>query len=68
MEIFGKLINYIKETRIEVKHVNWPSRKTTIRFTFLVIGISAAIAFFLGGLDILFSFLIRVFLQARLPF
>ena len=58
MSIFERFKNYLKETRQELRHVNWPSRRETIRFTLLVIGISAVIAAFLGLLDILFRYLL----------
>ncbi len=54
-----KLINYLKETRVELKHVNWPTKKTTIRFTLLVIGISFAVAFFLGFFDAIYTYLLN---------
>jgi len=49
------LINYIKETRGELKHVNWPTRKQATNYTFLVIIISLATALILGVFDFLFS-------------
>ncbi len=61
MNVFQRFVNYLKETRQELRHVNWPSRKNAIRFTLLVIGVSAVIAAFLGLLDILFQFLLNRF-------
>lgn len=58
-----KLINYLKETRIELKHVNWPKRETTIRLTFLVIGISFAVALYLGFFDMVFNYFLRIFIE-----
>ena len=54
MTFFQKLADYIKATRLEVKNVNWPTRSETVRFTLLVIGVSAAIAAYLGFLDFIF--------------
>jgi preprotein translocase subunit SecE len=62
MSIFTKITNFLKETRVEMKKVNWPTRKETIKYTFIVIGLSFVIAFFLGGLDLLFTLLITKFL------
>jgi len=59
--MFEKLISYLKETRQEMRHVNWPSRQNTIRFTLLVIGVSAIVAVLLGSLDFLFQFLLGKF-------
>lgn len=62
MNIFGKITTFLKEVRLEMKKVNWPTREETLRYTLIVIGISLAIAFFLGGLDILFQFIIEKFI------
>jgi preprotein translocase subunit SecE len=56
-----KLINYIKDTRGELKHVSWPTRKQTIVFTALVIIISLFTAALLGFFDFLFSYLLETF-------
>ncbi len=61
MNLFQKLVNYLKETRQEMRHVNWPTRQNTIRFTLLVVGVSVAVAAFLGFLDIFFQFLLNRF-------
>ncbi len=47
----NKIISYIKESKDELKKVIWPSRKETIKYTILVIGISIATAIFLGAID-----------------
>lgn len=60
--MFSKLINYIKGTRAELKNVSWPSRRQTINFTLLVIGISLAVAALLGFFDFIFSYLIKKFI------
>ncbi|MFH1608514.1 MAG: preprotein translocase subunit SecE [Patescibacteria group bacterium] len=50
-----KITEYFKETKAELKHVNWPGKKLTIFYTIVVIIISALIAYFLGFFDFLFS-------------
>ena len=50
-----KLSNYISETKDEMKHVSWPTKKQTFMFTMLVIFISIAVAAYLGLFDYLFS-------------
>ncbi|MCK5059953.1 MAG: preprotein translocase subunit SecE [Candidatus Pacebacteria bacterium] len=52
------IIDYIKETRSELRHVSWPTRRQTIAFTMIVIAISLATAFFLGFFDFVFSFIL----------
>jgi len=63
MNIFAKLITFLKEVRLEMKRVNWPSRQQTIRYTLVVIGISVAIAAYLGTLDFLFTKLLNKFIM-----
>ena len=50
-----KITNYLRDVRGEMKHVSWPTRRQTITFTILVIGISAAVAAYLGILDFVFT-------------
>jgi len=56
-----KGIKFLKEVRIELKRVTWLTRKDTIKYTVFVIGLSLAVAAFLGGLDFLFSWLLNTF-------
>ncbi|MBU6231771.1 MAG: preprotein translocase subunit SecE [Patescibacteria group bacterium] len=57
MSRFG---NYIKDTQAEMKHVNWPSREQTARFSSLVIAVSLATAAVLGIADFVFSRLLTL--------
>ena len=50
-----KLTNYIRDTRSELKHVNWPTRAQAIGYTVVVIVFSAIIAVLLGAFDFIFS-------------
>ena len=52
----NKVFNYVRESRDELKKVVWPSRKETIKYTLIIIGISLAVAAFLGAVDFLLSF------------
>lgn len=49
------LTKYFTEVKTEMKKVIWPTKKTTINHTILVIAISVAVAVFLGMLDFIFS-------------
>jgi len=49
------LTQYLKDVRGEMRHVSWPTRRQGVIYTALVIGISLAVALYLGGLDYLFS-------------
>ncbi len=60
--MFNKLKDYIKGTRVELKKVNWPSRKQIINFTLLVIGISISVALFLSFFDMIFTYALEKFI------
>jgi preprotein translocase subunit SecE len=47
----SRLAEYLREAREELKKVLWPSRQETTRHTVLVIGVSLAVAAFLGLVD-----------------
>jgi preprotein translocase subunit SecE len=49
------LTDYIRDTRGELKHVSWPTRKQAIVFTLLTIVLSIALSFYLGLFDFIFS-------------
>ncbi len=58
----NKIAAFLKEVKLEMKKVNWPTRDETIKYTLLVIGISVATAIFLGGIDFGFTTLLNKFL------
>jgi len=62
MNIFSKIDNFFKEVKVEIKKVNWPTRKETIRYTLIIIGVSIATAAFLGGVDFIFTRLLEKFI------
>ena len=51
----SKITEYFKETKAELKHVNWPSRSQTIYYTLIVVAVSIIVAYFLGVFDFIFS-------------
>lgn len=57
-----RLINYIKDTRGELTHVSWPTRRQAIIFTIVVIIISILAAIFLGFFDYIFSLILQKFI------
>jgi preprotein translocase subunit SecE len=62
MNIFSlpsKFFLYLKQVKVEVKKTNWPTRKQTVRYSLVVVAISIVVAIFLGGLDFLFSTLLK---------
>ena len=57
-----QIINFLKEAKAELLKVNWPSKPQIINYTLTVIGISIAVAAFLGALDYFFSYLLKTFI------
>ena len=60
-ETMKRFINYIKDTRGELKHVSWPTRRQAIIFTTVVIVISLLTAAYLGLFDWIFTSLLETF-------
>jgi preprotein translocase subunit SecE len=56
----NKLVNYLKGSREELAKVSWPNRETTINHTLMVIGISIAVAIFLGAMDYVLNKVLEV--------
>lgn len=57
-----KITDFLKEVKIELKRVVWPTKKQTVRSTLTVIAVSLGVALFLGLLDIVFTFLFDRFI------
>jgi preprotein translocase subunit SecE len=61
--IIDKGLQFLREVRVELKKVTWPSRKQTIGSTVVVVILSMIISLFLGVVDMGLSGLIRVILN-----
>ncbi|MDP2669363.1 MAG: preprotein translocase subunit SecE [bacterium] len=59
--MYQKLVNYLKETKVEMRKVNWPTRTETIRFTIVVIAVSLGVSFILGAFDYVFTSILKLF-------
>lgn len=55
-------IDYLRDTRGELKHVSWPSRSQTINYTVIVLAISIITGLFLGLLDFMFGLGLKNFI------
>jgi preprotein translocase subunit SecE len=53
------LVRYIRETRVELRKVRWPSRKETWSLTKVVMAVTVGMAIFLGALDMFFRWLLQ---------
>lgn len=55
---------FLGEVRAELRKVVWPTRREAANLTALVIALSVAVGFLLGGVDLLFSQLFRLIVGA----
>jgi len=53
------LISYLKETRAELRKVNWPSQQEARTLTLVVMAVTIAMAMLLGVLDSVFDRLLN---------
>ena len=60
--MWTRIKRFFEEARVEIRHVNWPTRTEAIRLTTIVIGIALGLALFLGFFDWLFTNLIKNFI------
>lgn len=58
-----KPLEFLKEVRLEMKRVSWPSRQEAIRLTTIVIAISLVVAVFIGVLDFIFTKIMEMLLR-----
>jgi len=59
-----KILSYLKQVKTEGKKINWPTRRDTIKYSLLVVGISLIVALFLGGLDLVFKEILKLLVNA----
>lgn len=56
------VIDFLKATKAEMKHVSWPSQRRSVVLTVLVVVITFALAGFMGGLDYIFTRLLDFYI------
>jgi preprotein translocase subunit SecE len=49
------IVRYFKETRAELRKVNWPTRQQAINLTLIVLAVTLFMAILLGAIDYLFA-------------
>jgi len=62
-EKLRRLIQFLKEVKVETRKVTWPSRKDTVAGTVVVLVIVFITAFYLGIVDFILSQLIKIVLS-----
>jgi preprotein translocase SecE subunit len=61
--MFQKLFRYLKDVRLELSKVSWPSRSELTGASALVIGLSIVMAAFVYGCDFVLRFILGFFLR-----
>lgn len=56
------VVDYLKDTRGEMKHVSWPTRRQALVFTALVVVLSIVTAALLGVFDTILGYLLDTFI------
>ena len=59
----NKIMQYLHDSRVELKKVVWPTKQQTRNHTLMVIGISLALAVFLGAVDYLLNMILELFVH-----
>ncbi len=57
-----RLVNYLKDTRAEFRHVSWPTGRQAIVYSVLIIALSVVVSLFLGLFDFLFTWVLHWFI------
>ncbi|OHA91546.1 MAG: preprotein translocase subunit SecE [Candidatus Zambryskibacteria bacterium RIFCSPHIGHO2_01_FULL_49_18] len=60
--LLTRFVNYVKDTRGELSHVVWPSRRQAIVFTAIVVVVSIVVAAYLGFFDYVLSLILQKFI------
>lgn len=49
------IISYLRESKVELEKVSWPTRRDTVRYTVATVVMTAVMAVLLGALDLGFT-------------
>ncbi len=57
------IVRYFKETRAELRKVNWPTRQEALNLTLIVVGFTIFMAALLGIIDYLFAWVFGLIIR-----
>ncbi len=52
-------LEYLRQIKVELRQVKWPSHQKAINLTLIVVIVSLAVGFYISGLDVLFTKLVQ---------
>lgn len=61
----NRVMQYLRETRAELRKVVWPTREEAVNLTAIVVGTIVAMSVFMGFFDYLFTILFRFLITPR---
>jgi len=53
-----RIFDFLREVKLEMGRVNWPTKSQVVKYTWVVVLMSIILAVFLGGLDLIFTYLL----------
>jgi len=60
---YEKIINFLKDVKVEMKKVTWPSRDELITYTVVVIVVIFILSVYIGVIDKVFGSFLELFLR-----
>ncbi len=57
------VLDFLREVKVELEKVVWPSREQTIKLTMIVVFTIIVVGFFVGGIDLLLSKLVNLLIN-----
>jgi preprotein translocase subunit SecE len=56
------MMGFLKDVKLELGRVHWPTRQETIKYTGIVVVFSVVMSLFLGGVDAIFTIVLNRFI------
>jgi len=63
MSTSNKVMQYLRDTRMELRKVVWPAREEAVNLTIIVLFVTVAMTVLLGGIDYAFTILLNFILS-----
>jgi len=56
-------LKFLKEVKLELEKVVWPTKKEAVKLTAIVVGVSVAVGLFVGTLDFLLTKMMEIIIR-----
>lgn len=56
-------LEYLRQIKVELQNVKWPSHQQAIKLTLTVIFVSLAVGLYISGLDVLFTKFVQLIIN-----